>query len=336
MNNTVRLLEEAFYRFSLLPAINDCDSNEYTNYLQLSADVDAMHGALVKLGIQKGDRVILCGKNSTEWICSYIALLLHGAIAIPIPETAGKSAITAIAGISHAKAIIAEKQFMQAAGDLNLPFMELGNWKHSCLKGYNMNKTRYDSPDDDEAAICIYKENAGAWEETILTHGTLAKCLDHGIRSSFCKEGTVVLATRPLAHTFGCICDVLLPLVTGGQLYILNNGSNFQAVTDRISAIKPEFLCTNPQFMESLVRTRIETRLSKSPIRFISKIPGADKLLFAGMRRRIISILGNRIRHIYMGGDTLEGDVEEILCKCKIDFTVNYGITIDGLQSYRK
>src|SRR5580704_12350065 len=42
-------------------------------------------------GIAKGDRVLLWGDNSGEWVAAFLGCMLRGAVAVPMDATADKS-----------------------------------------------------------------------------------------------------------------------------------------------------------------------------------------------------------------------------------------------------
>src|SRR5271163_2265210 len=41
-------------------------------------------------GIQKGDRVLLWGENSGEWVAAFLGCLLRGAVSVPMDLTADR------------------------------------------------------------------------------------------------------------------------------------------------------------------------------------------------------------------------------------------------------
>ena len=46
--------------------------------------IEKLHILFENSGIQKGDKIALCGRNSSQWAVAFIATLTYGAIAVPI------------------------------------------------------------------------------------------------------------------------------------------------------------------------------------------------------------------------------------------------------------
>lgn len=334
MANIIKSLKNTFYDFSLLPAVSDCDSNSYITYLQLAADIDAFHAKLDSLGVSRGDKVVLCGRNTSLWISAYMACLCHGAVAVPVSDNLEPRDIEQIISHSGSRVFAADKKILEAIDCSNMGTIVLDKTEHASLRGYNLNAVQYNGGDEEDPAICLYSSCAGKWEDTTITLGTLNRCVDNCLRSGLCAEGTAVLSTRPLAHSFGCIYDVLAPLVCGAQLFVLNSSKSIEHMKEKMAEIKPVLFCTSPATIEAFVRTHVEELFQKKAIRPLLHIPAARLVANSLAKHLIQRALGGKVQHIYMGGDTLERDVEEVLRDCHIDFTVNYGMTMDGPLSY--
>ena len=45
--------------------------------------IEKLHILFENSGIQKGDKIALCGRNSSQWAVAFLATLTYGAIAVP-------------------------------------------------------------------------------------------------------------------------------------------------------------------------------------------------------------------------------------------------------------
>ncbi len=45
-------------------------------------------GSLKRLGIAPGDRILLWGRNSAEWVAAFFGCILRGAVAVPMDQGA--------------------------------------------------------------------------------------------------------------------------------------------------------------------------------------------------------------------------------------------------------
>ena len=53
-------------------------------YHDVARKIEKLHILFEHSGIQKGDKIALCGRNSSQWAAAFLATLTYGAIAVPI------------------------------------------------------------------------------------------------------------------------------------------------------------------------------------------------------------------------------------------------------------
>ena len=53
-------------------------------YKDLARKIEKLHILLAESGIKPGDKVALCGRNSSHWGVAFLAILTYGAVAVPI------------------------------------------------------------------------------------------------------------------------------------------------------------------------------------------------------------------------------------------------------------
>jgi len=73
---------------------------------------------LIRIGIQKGDRVAVVSENRPEWCLAYFAISLSGGIAIPIDAQLGADEIKNLLADSEAKAVFHSKRHRSTCGKL--------------------------------------------------------------------------------------------------------------------------------------------------------------------------------------------------------------------------
>ena len=332
--NIIDILKEGLADRSLMPAISESGSKTSTNYLQLAADVALVQKEIKALGMEKGNTIGICGKNTSLWAASYLAVLCSGGTALLIDEKTGGADIKEILNSAGAQIMIADKNKLREVSD-KIAGLALDKLSHASLKGFNYRMLDFTEVDEDAAAICLYEKTGGKWSDTILTHGTLTRCIDKCLKDSPCGEGTSVLATRPMAHSFGCIYDLLLPLVCGAHLHIHDGDEATWALCEDLARLKPEYLCTNPATMERLVNSALNEPVGRNIPFGLRSVPLLGQ--FAGyiFRKKLLRALGGKVKRIHLGGCTLNSTVEKILRWSGIKFSVNYNMTLDGPQSYR-
>ena len=62
------------------------DYGEETSYTfgQLAEKMLKMHTLFKQLGIEKGDKIALCGRNCANWAVAYLAIVSYGAVVVSI------------------------------------------------------------------------------------------------------------------------------------------------------------------------------------------------------------------------------------------------------------
>ena len=54
------------------------------NYKDVARKIEKLHILFEHAGIKKGDKIALCGRNSTNWGIAFLATLTYGAVVVPI------------------------------------------------------------------------------------------------------------------------------------------------------------------------------------------------------------------------------------------------------------
>ncbi len=83
---------------------------EKMTYAELYAQVLLWGGALRGHGIRPGDRVLLWGQNSAEWIVWFWAILLQGAVAVPMDAGANADFVRRVIQDAGVKLVLRDRR----------------------------------------------------------------------------------------------------------------------------------------------------------------------------------------------------------------------------------
>ena len=72
-------------------------------YHDVARKIEKLHILFENSGVQKGDKIALCGRNSAAWACAFLATLTYGAVAVPILHEFTAEQIHNIVNHSEAK-----------------------------------------------------------------------------------------------------------------------------------------------------------------------------------------------------------------------------------------
>lgn len=84
-------------------------NHQYT-YGEVRTGSARILGALRRYGVQMGDRVAILGSNSLFWVCSYLAILKQGAIAVPLATTHTPEEIQRFIEFTGCRVVLSEQR----------------------------------------------------------------------------------------------------------------------------------------------------------------------------------------------------------------------------------
>ncbi len=89
------------------------------NYTALDKQANRFANALIQMGVQKGDRVVLYLDNSIDYIAAYYGILKAGAVTVAIYKTATERTLRYIFNDCQVKAVITQKSATKILAQLN-------------------------------------------------------------------------------------------------------------------------------------------------------------------------------------------------------------------------
>jgi long-chain acyl-CoA synthetase len=281
-------------------------------------------------GIGKGDRVLLWGDNSAEWIAAFFGCMLRGAVAVPMDRIAAPDFARRVAADVDAKLIICSSALSIQAGSRAHIELEI-------LSDY----VRQHSPEpytpaaisrDDTAQIVFTSGTTAEPRGVVLTHGNILASVDP-IEREFPKyrrserffHPVRFLELLPLSHVFGQTMGMFIPPLIGGTVHFQES---FKP-TDIISTIKRErisVLVAVPRVAESLknkIRDDFATVIEKNWER-------AEKEHFLKRWwrfRKVRRHFGWKFWAIISGGAALDQNTEEFWRRLGYVVVQGYGLT---------
>ncbi|MDY5767250.1 MAG: AMP-binding protein, partial [Alloprevotella sp.] len=76
-------------------------------YKDVARKIEKLHILFENAGVERGDRIALCGRNSANWATAFMAILSYGAVAVPILHEFKSSQVHDIVNHSEAKILFA-------------------------------------------------------------------------------------------------------------------------------------------------------------------------------------------------------------------------------------
>lgn len=348
-----------------LPALTDYgDSSSTITYGDLAKRIARLHIFFESQGVKEGDKIALCGRNTSTWVTVFIATITYGAVIVPVLQDFNPQDAQHIINHSEAMLLFANQAVfenldfeelpgLKAALSLdtrrvlterptehNLPSKVLKNltrkFKTRYRNGFSPADVNYVVRDKDAMAVLNYTSGTTGFSKGVmLTLNNLTGNVVFGERSRLHYQGSRVLSFLPLAHAYGCAFDMLVPLAVGSHITILGKTPTPQILVKALSKVKPSLIICVPLILEKIYRKMIAPMLAKRPLSWVLAVPLLDKAVYSRVRARLVEVFGGEFEEVIVGGAPLNPEVEAFLHKIKFPFTVGYGMTECGpLISY--
>jgi len=300
------------------------------------ADVAAQFAReLEARGVARGDRVLLWGRNSAEWVAAFHGCILRGAIAVPMDDAASPDFAARVAQQVDAKLAVAGRA--HALGDAARPLVPLDALRESLAA---RSREPYASPPLDRNAIAQIIFTSGATSEpkgVAISHGNILANLEplEAAMQPYLKWERFVHPLRfldlvPLSHVFGQFLGVWVPPLLGATVLFQDSLHPSEIITT-IRRERVSVLIAVPRVLESLqnkIERDLETegRLEKFGHAFDA---AANQGFLRRMWkfRRIHRRFGWKFWAVISGGATLEAETELFWNRIGFAAIQGYGLT---------
>jgi len=244
-----------------------------TSWRESAEIVSALARGLKALGINEGDRVLLCSENRPEWPLAHLAIMAAGGITVPAYTTNTVNDHSHILSNSGAKgAIVSTKSlgerlvpaatqtgavnFIISIEDLGLS-QSPGPDIHSWSSIIDMGKAEPDTIADyvasvsrEDTAVIIYTSGTGgAPKGVMLPH----RAIMHNCRGAYDAiqelglDDEVFLSFLPLSHSYEYTAGQFFPIFIGAQIYF---SEGIEYLSKNMAEAQPTIMTAVPRLYE--------------------------------------------------------------------------------------
>lgn len=327
--------------------LGDSKENGIT-YLHLKWYSQCIATFLLQCGIRKGDRVAIMGESCPNWMLSYLATTIIGAVAVPILPDFSSFETNSILDISQPKAIfINTKHFKKIENRNDLMIIRMDDLLYipSIFEGYNFASTpgvplKDKKPDkklldssipteEDLASLIFTSGTTGASKGVMLTHKNIIVCADESTDVYIkLRKGAKVLSILPMSHCYEFTIGHLLCLLIGAEIVFLGKPPATTILMKGFREVKPHVILTVPLLIEKIYKSAVAPLLREDEkIKKLLKNPITRPFVYKTIRRKLMVSMGGRMRFFGIGGAALDKEVEEFLFKAKFPYAPGYGLT---------
>ena len=297
---------------------------------EVARDVRRASAALVRLGVQPGDRVVQLAENRYEWIVADLAIQFAQAIHVPIhaPLTGEQisvqiahcaprvvlvsSADQARKLASCADRLPADTRYCSyddcsvVIGDQPVDSFTTLRDEASANDGAALEAQAIRELRPDSIATILYTSGTtGEPKGVMLTQSNLVSNTEASVAAFDHSADDLRLNFLPLSHIFARTCDLYCWIASGTQLALAQSRDT---VLDDCAAVHPTWLNGVPYFFDKVVRLLHELKRDESP-------------------EALREILGGRIRICCAGGAALPDAVFDYFTARNVALLQGYGLT---------
>jgi long-chain acyl-CoA synthetase len=233
------------------------------SYRQVAETAFQFARELERRGIGKGERVLLWGPNSAEWIAAFFGCALRGVIVVPIDDAGAADFTDRIRQQVNGRLLVCSREHARAGP---IPLLVLDDLQHT-LSSHT--PAPYDAPSTSPADILEIIFTSGTTAEpkgVVITHGNVLgniAPLETEI-TKYLKYERLVHPVRflnllPLSHVFGQFLGIFLPQLMGGTV-IFQDALKPGEVIRTIRRERVSVLVAVPRMLQSL-KEKIERDL---------------------------------------------------------------------------
>lgn len=355
------LLKDSILRNWDNMALSDLGGINY-QYKDVALLMAKLHIIFDAAGLRPGDKVAICGKNSSDWAVIFLSCLTAGVIAVPILHEFKADMVHHLINHSGSRLLfidaaiwenLDEKVMPDLVGaiyisELGMPLSRSGrltdtrnnlNEYFGRKYPYSFDKKDVDFYEDkpDELAVISYTSGSTGMSKGVMLPyvsfwSNVRFCLDN---LDFLKPGQGVVNMLPLAHLYGLTIDMIHPFCKGCHLHFLTRLPSPKVILKAFADVRPTLIITVPLILEKIIRNNVFPLLDKPVMKLLLKVPFLDDRLLAKIKENLLAAFGGNLKEIIVGGAPLNPDVEKFLYRIGFPVTVGYGMTECGpLISY--
>lgn len=349
--NFIKTYENSFKKNWELPALTDYKGDTSYTYGELAREIAKLHLLFSELGIEKGDKISLVGKNHSSWSILFMATITYGAVIVPILHEFNPESVESIIDHSESKLVFINNALWENINKDNVKVTTIESPSFTLLKsigdntdeivnsidfrfkqsypdGFSKKDIKYAKVDNSEVVCINYTSGTTGYSKGVMiTANNFAGNITYADKLNLLFAGERILAFLPMAHVYGCAFDFLYSLSTGVHITLLGVSPTPQNLINALDEVRPNIIITVPLIFEKIYKKKILPVISQPVVKFLLKIKGVDKLILNKIKKSIIKSLGGNFREVIIGGAALNAEVEAFFHRMQFPFTVGYGMT---------
>lgn len=324
-------------------------------YHDIARKIEKLHILFENSDVKKGDKIAVCGRNSSQWAVAFLAIITYGAIVVPIQNEFKPEQIHNIVNHSESKLLfvgdvvateITPEEMPSLEGIIYLPDNSLvisrsekltyarenlnAMFGHRYPKYFRPEHVKYHVDDPEELAMINYTSGTTGFSKGVmLPYRALWGNLDYLIDSVKPNIGKNcnILSTLPMAHMYGLMTEFLFNIVLGNHIFFLTRLPSPTLISEALSEIKPDILYAVPLVVDKIVRKEVFPYIQTNRARLLMNMPVINKRIKEKVREFVLRKFGERPYEVVVGGAPLNKEIENFFISVGFPIAMGYGTT---------
>lgn len=325
-------------------------------YHDVARKIEKLHIMFEASGVQKRDKIAICGRNSSMWAVSFLAILTYGAVAVPILHEFTPDQVHNIVNHSDSKILfvgdvvstqIDATKMPSLEGIIYLPDLSLivSRTEKLTYAREHLNEIfgkrypkyfrqehihYYREANGDELALINYTSGTtGRSKGVMIPYRAMWSNLDFAnkVLGKIVKPGDNVISILPMAHMYGMAFEFIFEFMTGIHIFFLTRMPSPAIIAQALADVKPILMITVPLVIEKIIRKKVFPQIQNNRMRLLLNMPMINKKVKEKIRDQVYEAFGGNLYQIIVGGAALNKEIEAFLKDINFPFTVGYGAT---------
>lgn len=324
-------------------------------YHDVARKIEKLHILLENSGVQQGDKIALCGRNSSCWAVAFLATLTYGAVVVPIQHEFTPDQVYNIVNHSESKLLfvgdvvatsIDADQMPDLEGIIYIPDYSIVVSRSEKLtfarehlnemfgrkypKYFRKEHVNYHRDSAEELSMINYTSGTTGFSKGVMIPyralwGNLDLMFD--IIGKNIKKGSNVLSILPMTHMYGQMVEFIAEFSFGNHIFFLTRLPSPSVVAQAFAEIKPAIVVSVPMVIEKIIRKNVFPQVQTPKAKLLMKMPGIGKKVKEYIRNMVMEVMGGNAYEVIVGGAGLNREIEQFLLDINFPITMGYGTT---------
>jgi len=351
-----KLFENCFKEHWNYPALSNY-KGETLHYKDVARRIEKLHIVFNECGLQKGDKVAICGRNQANWAVVYLATLTYGAVIVPILHEFKESSIQHIVTHSESRILFVGDQMWEGLSEAEMPNLEavilisdfaIPYAKDPCIlevrehlnekfgqkypRSFTAEHINYHLDQPEELAMINYTSGTTGFSKGVmLPYRSLYSNVLFGREViPELTSGERVVSMLPMAHVYGMSFEFLHEMTMGVHVHFLTRMPTPKIIMEAFADVRPKVIIAVPLIIEKIYKNKLQPMLNKMSMRVLLRLPVIEQKIRNKIHDTLVQVFGGNFVEVIIGGAPFNREAEHFFKKIGFPYTVGYGMTECG------